>query len=119
MNAQLQFENMVSNLAHAMDMIQLIARQLPSAAAQVQVQKEEPEPIKKPSTDFLTPREAADYLHVTTHTLTMWRRHNKGPDFIRVGCSDRRGRIKYSLATLDKYLSERINLKRGPKCLHR
>lgn len=58
-------------------------------------------------TDFLTPREAADKLQVSTSTLRNWRYAGKGPPVSMVGP----GTFRYPLDQLIAYI-ERGLLKR-------
>ena len=43
------------------------------------------EPMTTGLERLLTPAEAARVIGVSVHTLSWWRRHRKGPNFLRVG----------------------------------
>ena len=49
--------------------------------------------------DLLTPKEAGQYLKISTNTLATWRHQKRGPGFIRTGRF-----IKYAKEDLDDYL---------------
>jgi len=49
--------------------------------------------------NLLTPKEAGEYLKVSTQTLAGWRSKGTGPRFLRTG-----RHVKYSQEDLDKYL---------------
>lgn len=52
--------------------------------------------------DRLTSTEAAKQLHVTPRTLRTWRKHKKGPAYLRV-----ESRIWYTQEFIDQYLASR------------
>jgi hypothetical protein len=51
---------------------------------------------------LLTPGETAQCLAVSVDLLKVWRRHGRGPAFVKAG-----GRIRYSFRALRNYLAER------------
>ncbi len=53
------------------------------------------------TTKLLTPKEAADFLKVSVHTLSKWRQKGTGPEYTRTG-----NRIKYEKKTLQEYLKK-------------
>lgn len=52
--------------------------------------------------DLITPREAAQRLHVAVGTLKRWRRCQAGPPWCRVGSRS----IRYPVALLDGWLAD-------------
>jgi len=55
--------------------------------------------LKAAEGNLFTPREAAEYLKVSTQTLAGWRSKRTGPRFIKTG-----RHVKYAKEDLDKYL---------------
>ena len=53
----------------------------------------------------LTSKQAAEYLGITSRTLTNWRYRGTGPKFIRTGAAH--SRVLYRLRELDLWLEER------------
>lgn len=57
--------------------------------------------------------QAAERLGVSVHTLRKWRRFHRGPRFIKLPGSERRGRgragaVRYRIEDLDAFLAECI-----------
>jgi len=55
------------------------------------------------ATELLTPRQAAEALKVSVHTLAKWRQIRTGPAYTRTG-----NRIKYSRRALEAYLKKNV-----------
>lgn len=54
-------------------------------------------------TDFLTPKEAAEYLRVSISTLAKFRVYGNGPTFCRFGSKA----VRYQQSDLDEYMLAR------------
>lgn len=52
---------------------------------------------------FLTVKDAAEYLGLSSHTLYVWRHRRQGPPSFRMGP---RGRVMYRLEALDAWIRE-------------
>jgi hypothetical protein len=57
-------------------------------------------PEEAPVIDRLNTAKAAAYLQVSPRTMQRWRREGVGPEYLRM-----EGRIYYTVADLDEYLS--------------
>ena len=55
---------------------------------------------------YLTTREAAEMLGLAPHTLRCWRHRGRGPQFIRLGDSQK-ARAVYAKAAIERWLAER------------
>jgi hypothetical protein len=51
--------------------------------------------------DFLTSKETAQLLRVSTYTLVSWRRYHRGPAYFRLGAY---GRVYYKREDLESWL---------------
>lgn len=49
--------------------------------------------------DYLTPKQAAEELHISDSTLKLWRRNGTGPP-----CFKNQGKILYSKEKLDNWI---------------
>ena len=56
-----------------------------------------------PDKDWLTAKQAAEYLNLAYLTLCRWRSQGTGPRFVRMGTGTRCS-IRYSLKDLDAYI---------------
>jgi len=52
---------------------------------------------------LLKPKEAAEYLKMSTNTLATWRHQRRGPSFIKTGRT-----VKYNQDDLDKWMKENL-----------
>lgn len=55
----------------------------------------------RPSHQFLTEREAAQFLNISISTLRRWRWADKGPAYLRVGDI-----LRYAQSALDKFIGD-------------
>ncbi|MCX4856111.1 helix-turn-helix domain-containing protein [Streptomyces canus] len=62
-----------------------------------------PSAAAKSRTEFLTVKDAAEYLGLSPHTLYVWRHRRQGPPSFRMGP---RGRVMYRLQALDAWIRE-------------
>lgn len=51
--------------------------------------------------NLLTPKEVAEICNVSIHTVTGWRRFDKGPPAVKIG-----GRWRYNSEELKKWLNQ-------------
>lgn len=56
-----------------------------------------------PPSHYLTPREAADYIHVAEKSLANWRCAGIGPRFVKLS----RAAVRYAISDLDAFMAER------------
>lgn len=65
----------------------------------------DPVSVTSPATRqaFLSVKEAAEYLGMSSHTLYVWRHRRIGPPSFRMGS---RGRVTYRLEALDAWICE-------------
>jgi excisionase family DNA binding protein len=52
---------------------------------------------------LLKPKEAAEYIKMSTNTLATWRHQGRGPSFIKTGRT-----VKYSRDDMDKWMKENL-----------
>jgi len=58
------------------------------------------------SNKYLNTQEAANYLRIRAQTLRKWRFTGRGPQYHRLGATNR-ARVVYSIKDLEDWLSER------------
>lgn len=62
-----------------------------------------PAPARDSRPGLLTPKEAADYLHVSTDCLARWRWVSEGPPYVRFS----QNCVRYTIADLDEWVASR------------
>ncbi len=62
-------------------------------------------------TDFLTARQAAEFLGLKKNTLDIWRLKGKGPNYTRLGKA-----VRYRMSDLEKFIADNTVENRNEGC---